>query len=331
MSGTGEFELIAEIRERARRAGVGSSERLHLGSGDDAAVSVPGAATATSTDAIVEGVHFRLGTATPREIGAKAISAALSDLAAMGAAPGEAYVQLGLPASFADESVLELADGMIEVAARTGTAIAGGDIVGSGLLFVSVTVVGHAASSDAFVTRSGSRAGEEVFVTGELGGAAAGLRVLERPELGEALDPAVAEHLRARQLRPVALLEAGAALAAAGASAMIDISDGLAGDARHLAEAGGVRIDIEAARIPVEEGVAAVAESAGVDQLELILGGEDYELLVVLAQERKEAAVAGVAATGTRLTPIGYVSVGQGFELAGATAPERLQGHQHRR
>ncbi len=175
-----EFDLIASIRERAAHAGAGDGSRVRLGSGDDAAVTVPGGATATSTDALVDGVHFRLEWASPRQVGAKALAVALSDLAAMGAKPGEAYVQLGLPEVFDDASVLELADGLIELATSTGCAIAGGDLVGSPCLFVAVTVVGHSPSPEHFVTRAGARPGDVVAVTGELGGAAAGLRVLEQ-------------------------------------------------------------------------------------------------------------------------------------------------------
>ncbi len=149
----GEFELLARIRERLPASGG----RTHLGSGDDAAVTLPGGATATSVDALVEGVHFRRDLATPAQIGHKALATALSDLAAMGAEAGEAYVVLGLPPNFGEEHCLQLLDGMAALAEPTGTELAGGDLTRSDQLFLAITVVGHAPSPDAFVTRAGAR------------------------------------------------------------------------------------------------------------------------------------------------------------------------------
>ncbi len=142
-------------------------------------MTVPGGATATSVDALVEGVHFRRETATLRQIGRKAMSTALSDLAAMGAAAGEAYVALGAPADLGEPELLELAEGLAAVAAETGTTIAGGDLTAAPALTLAVTVVGHAARPEDFVTRGGARPGDALVVTGELGGAAAGLLLIE--------------------------------------------------------------------------------------------------------------------------------------------------------
>ena len=174
----GEFELIAALRERLPAA----SPRVRLGSGDDAAVTVPGGATATSVDALVEGVHFRredgFGLA---DVGAKALATALSDLAAMGAEPGEAYVVLGVAPDLGEAELLALADGIAEVAAATGTAVVGGDVSRSPVLSLAVTVVGHAPRPELLVGRGGARPGDLLVLTGELGGAAAGLLLLERP------------------------------------------------------------------------------------------------------------------------------------------------------
>src|ERR1700761_9149661 len=145
----GEFELLALLRERLPEPGP----RVRLGSGDDAAISVPGGAVATSVDALVEGVPFRRETASPRQIGRKALSTALSDLAAMGAAPGEAYVALGAPAELGEPELLELAEGLAAVARETGTTIAGGDLTAAPVLTLAVTVVGHAPHAEDFVTR----------------------------------------------------------------------------------------------------------------------------------------------------------------------------------
>ncbi len=247
----GEFELLALLRERLPTAGP----RLVLGSGDDAAITVPGGAVATSVDALVEGVHFRRETASLRQIGRKALSTALSDLAAMGAEAGEAYIVLGAPEGMSEAELLELGEGMAAVAGETGTAIAGGDLTRAPVLTLAVTVTGHAARAEDFVTRGGAREGDVLVVTGELGGArrAAAARRPDsrrprsastrpphrvsrpRDERGHGTLDLAVPRPRRRQLDPTPRLAAGRALAAAGATAMIDVSDGLAGDANHVA------------------------------------------------------------------------------------------------
>ncbi|HTT95119.1 MAG TPA: thiamine-phosphate kinase [Solirubrobacterales bacterium] len=338
----GEFELLAALRGRLPEPGP----RVRLGSGDDAAITVPGGATATSVDALVEGVHFRRETATLRQIGRKALSTALSDLAAMGAEPGEAYVVLGAPEDMDEEELLELGEGMAAVARETGTTIAGGDVSRAPALTLAVTVVGHAPHPEGLVTRAGARPGDALVVTGELGAAAAGLLMLEdtgltakafgaaepleagdpRPERssGRRLDVASADALRRRQLDPTPRLAAGQALAAAGATAMIDISDGLAGDAGHVAAASEALLVIDAAELPIAVGVDAVAAAAGRDPLELaIAGGEDYELLAALPPDAVDRAREALAATATPLTVIGKVEAAEGARIR---AEVRLPG-----
>jgi thiamine-monophosphate kinase len=315
----GEFELIARLRERL---GVppdgGRGGTIEVASGDDAAVTGPGGTTATSVDMLIEGVHFRRDTASLRSIGHKALAAGLSDLAAMGAAPGEAYVQLGVPDDVDAAGCLELADGLAAVANRYGVTVLGGDVSRAPALILAVTVVGHAEAPGELVRRAGAQAGEVVCVTGELGGAAAGLMLLERPELGADLDPAVAEGLRRRQLEPEPRLDAGLALARAGATAMIDVSDGVGADAAHVATASGVRIELDVESLPLAAGVSRVADAAGVDPLELASGGEDYELLVTLAPPQVAAAVAAVF----ELTRIGRVIHGAGAVFRHADGTE---------
>jgi thiamine-monophosphate kinase len=328
MSRIGEFDLIARLVETvadARRDGASEwGARIAVASGDDAAVTVPTGATATSVDSLVEGVHFRRRTAPLGSVGRKALAAALSDLAAMGAAPGEAYVQLGVPDDLDEAGCLELGEGLAQVAAEHDVAVLGGDVTRTPAIWIAITVVGHAGSADELVRRAGASPGDVLAVTGELGGAAAGLLVLDRPELGAAVGADVADALRRRQLEPVPRLGAGRALAAAGASAMIDVSDGLGGDAGHLATASGVRLVIELERLPVQAGVGEVAGAAGVDAGDLATGrGEDYELLVTLPPERVDEASAGVAATGSALTPIGVVERGKGVALRAPDGSER--------
>ena len=161
-------------------------------------------------------------------------------------------------------------------------------------------------------------------VTGQLGGAAAGLLVLERPELADAVGAELAESLRRRQLDPHPRIAAGRALAASGASAMIDLSDGLGGDARHLASASGVRLAIELDRLPLQAGVGELAAAAEEDVDDLATGrGEDYELLVALPPQRAEGASAAVTATGSQLTLIGAVEQGEGVALRAPDGSER--------
>jgi thiamine-monophosphate kinase len=292
----GEFDFIARLVEavdEARRELSGDAVpgaphgRVVVGGGDDAAVTAPAGVTATSVDAFVEGVHFRRDTAPLDAIGHKAMAAALSDLAAMGAAPGEAYVQLGIPPDFGEPEGLAVAKGLGRAAAASGAIVAGGDLTSAPVLMLAVTVVGHAASAEDLVTRSGARPGDIVAVTGELGGAAAGLLALERPDV------------------------AGLALAASGASAMIDVSDGLGGDARHVARSSQAALLIDLERVPVQPGVLEVAAAARVDHWDLVAsGGEDYELLVTLPPDRLDAARSAVEATGIALSPIGEARAG---------------------
>jgi thiamine-monophosphate kinase len=316
----GEFELLARIRDRLPQAGP----QIALGSGDDAAISVPSGATATSVDALIDGVHFRREWSSLGQIGGKALAVALSDLAAMGAEPGEAYVVLGIPADLDEDGCLELLDGLTRVAAETGTTLAGGDVTRAPALSLAVTVVGHAEKADDLVTRSGARPGDALVVTGELGGAAAGLQLLESSTslrssfVGHS--PTNSERsaaLIARQLEPRPRLEAGRALAKAGATAMIDLSDGLGGDAGHIASASGVGLRIDAATLPITPGVAEVAGAAGKDPLQLaVSGGEDYELLAALPPDLLDAATVAVEkASGTKLTRVGEVVAGEGIEI----------------
>lgn len=309
----GEFELLAKVWERLPAVGP----RVRLGAGDDAAVTVPRGATATSVDALVEGVHFRRDQAELRLVGRKALATALSDLAAMGAEPGEAYVVLGAPPELTEADCLELVDGLVAVAVESGTAIVGGDVTRAPALMLSVTVVGHAAAPEQLVGRDGARPGDLLVLTGEIGAAAAGLLLLDRPELADSVGTETAERLRRRQLDPTPRLGAGRALAAAGATAMIDLSDGLGGDARHLAERSGVALRIDAGALPLAKGVAEVAAAAGRNPLELAAsGGEDYELLAALPPERLgEASVAIGEAAEATLTPVGEVLAGEGVEI----------------
>lgn len=313
----GELSLIASI-EKALGARGG---RLLRGPGDDAAVvRADGAVAVTSVDAMVEGIHFRLDTHSAADVGHKALAAALSDLAAMGARPGEAYVALGLPKGFGEERALELVRAMEKLAERTGMAIAGGDVVSAPELQLSVTVTGWADSEDALAYRDGARPGELLGVTGDLGGSGAGLLLLDR---GERHGPLVERHLH-----PEPRLATGQALAAAGVSAMIDVSDGIATDARHLAERSGVEIVVHLERAPLAPGLVEAAGRLGRDPLELAAtAGEDFELLFTAQPEAREAIE---QAAGVPVSWIGEVREGSGLRVLAAGGRELdVRGYEH--
>jgi thiamine-monophosphate kinase len=324
-----EFDLIARVRSilEAGAAADGPADVV-IASGDDAAVTVPPGATATSVDSIVDGVHFRRETASLRSVGHKALAAALSDLAAMGAQPGEAYVQLGVPEDLTMPEADELTQGLSHCARAAGVRVLGGDVTRAPALWLGVTVVGHAERASAMVSRAGARVGEVVLVSGPLGGAGAGLLLLEDPGLADSLAPSVAEELRARQLEPSPRLAAGAALALAGATAMIDISDGIAADAAHIAAASGVALVVELERLPLAQGVAEVAVAAGRDPLELAAtAGEDYELLATFPPEAVDAATRALEGTGTTPAVVGRVEDGSGFSLVAGDGTDRRDLH----
>jgi thiamine-monophosphate kinase len=305
--------------------------------GDDAAVVRARPICVTSVDAMVDGVHFRLGHdwVTAAQVGSRSLAAALSDLAGMGAEAGEAYLVVGLPEGFGDEQGLELLRGAMSLAAQTGTAIVGGDVVGAPALMVCVTVVGWADSADELVGRDGALAGDLVGVTGALGGAGAGLAVLE----GRAALPPGRDSVLARMREPTPRLAEGRALAAAGVHALIDVSDGIATDAGHLGRASGAQLRVELGALPLAEGVSEVCAELGMPAWKLaVSGGEDYELCFCAAprdRARVEEAVKAApgATTGVGVTWIGRVVDGPpGVSLLDERGRDvRIQGFEHLR
>ncbi|MGH3719161.1 MAG: thiamine-phosphate kinase [Pseudonocardiaceae bacterium] len=290
----GEFGLIARITA-GRRLPAGTV----LGPGDDAAVLVAeDGRVVVSTDVLVEGVHFRLDWSTPHQVGRKAVAANLADVAAMGAVPTALVVGLALPGHTPVSTVDDLASGMWEEAERAGAGIVGGDVVSCGALVVSVTALGDLRGR-APVTRSGARPGDVLGLCGRLGWSAAGLAVLRR---GLRSPPAVVDAHRV----PEPPYGAGPQAAEAGATAMIDVSDGLLADAGHLADASGVGIDIDSAALPVAATLVEVAAALGADARHWVLtGGEDHALLACFP--------AGVA------LPAGWASLGVVREGRGVT------------
>jgi thiamine-monophosphate kinase len=286
-----------ETLERIRHTLEGGIEGGGLR--DDAAtVTVPdGGPVIVSVDSVVDGVHVDLALCSPHDVGWKALMGALSDLAAMGARPIGALVALCVPeASGGGEMTLGVMEGVAEASQASGCPVVGGDVSAAGVLVVSVTVMGTVDGGTP-VPRSGAAVGDVILVTGPCGGSAAGLRVLRSGAEVAGLDPVEAA-LAAAYRRPVARLAEGEAARLAGASAMIDVSDGLALDLHRLADVSGVGFTLDS--VPVAEG--AIQEDA-------LGGGEDYELVVVIGAGLADACARTWAGAGLRpLHRIGVVT-----------------------
>ena len=303
-----EDELIAAIR----RVLSGSGPEVIVGPGDDAAVLAPGSGELVLTaDALIEGVHFDLGFSSARDLGYKAIAVNVSDVAAMGASPRAAVVTLALSPPIEAAWVIELYGGMREAADEHALWLVGGDLTRADRVAISVTVTGEVAPGRA-VTRAGARPGDLVAVTGALGASAAGLRIARGGRIRDDLERSL---LRAH-LRPVARVGEGAVMARHGATAMMDVSDGLAKDLFRLASASGVGARLRLVDVPV---------AAGATEAEALGGGEDYELLVAMpGREALEAAAAELRGSyGTALTSIGEVVAGAGLVAIDADGRER--------
>jgi thiamine-monophosphate kinase len=296
-----EFDVIRELLARWGEQAIGI--------GDDAAVlEVPrGESLVTSVDASFEGRHFRRGWLTPHEIGYRAVTAALSDLAAMAAKPLGVLIALALPTEWQGE-LGAIANGIAEATAAAGTVIRGGNISASNELSITTTVFGSAFTP---LTRAGAKPGDRIYVTGKLGGPGAALRSLELEG-----DPGP---FRERWVHPVARITEARWLLDRGASAAIDLSDGLVADLRHLAAASRVSIAIDSALVPCLDGI---------DREAALSSGEEYELIVAARGPLDTASFA--ARFDLPLTDIGSVGDGtKGHVTVAGARVANVTGHDH--
>lgn len=291
----GEFGLIERIR-RAAPAG-----RMRLGIGDDCAAQAlaPGELLLTTTDLLVEGVHFRREWTPLRLLGRKSVAVNVSDIAAMGGEPRALYLALALPSDLTVEEVDAFTEGVLEAAGEHGAALAGGDTCRSpGPLLISVTAEGAVPEGE-MVRRAGGRPGDILYVSGTLGDSALALRSLTR---GDTPPP----FLASRHHDPAPRVRLGRALAASGIpTAMIDLSDGLVADVGHILAASGTGAEIELAALPLSPDFRT-AVAGDPELIELALsGGEDYELLFAAPPGSEERLRAASQSAGVGLTAIG--------------------------
>jgi thiamine-monophosphate kinase len=293
----GEFALIAELTSL-----FGQGEQVLVGPGDDAAVlRIRQGHVVVSTDLVIEGRHFRRDWVEAADVGHRAAAQNLSDLNAMGGRAHSLTIGLGAPGDLPARWALDFATGFAAECDLVGASVVGGDLTSSDQIVVAVTVIGACTTSP--VLRSGARAGDVLAITGRQGWSAGGLAVLSR---GFRSPRVLVEAYR----RPSPPYAAGPAAAEAGATSMIDVSDGLLADAAHLAKGSGVAIDVRTEALEVPEPLHAVAAATGADAISFVLGGgEDHSLLATFPQD---------ATVPDGWTVIGTVADGEGVTVDGA-------------
>ncbi len=311
----GEFGLIAQIREL-----LPQGEDVLIGPGDDAAiVKVFDGYVVATTDMAVEGIHFRRDWSSAKQVGQKIAAANLADLVSMGARPTALLVALGAPPELPAAWALELAVGLRDEAATLGASVVGGDTVKSEKIVISVTALGS-LDGRAPVLRSGAQLGDLVVLVGVTGLSAAGLALLNSPEIG------TYEELRDAHRTPSVEYQTALALALRGAHAMCDVSDGLLADLGHIADASGVKCRIDPSKLDVSQIVGA-ATALDVDPLRWALtGGEDHAFVATIAADDATELIAALP-SGVRI--IGEVVQGAGVEVVDLDVFSWLAGHDH--
>jgi thiamine-monophosphate kinase len=321
----GEFGLIDAIRRRARSGRGAWAGEI----GDDAAVLTPrrGHDLVVTVDALVEDVHFRWATTSPRELGRKALAVSLSDVAAMGARPVGCLLVLALPSGAEPDRVGGLVAGLLSLARSSGCPLVGGDTVSAPQWMLTTTAFGEVPTGLA-LPRGGARPGDRICVAGDLGGAALGLRLLEA---GRGASAAARPFVR-RHLDPAPPLEVGPRLARARlATAAIDVYDGLAQDLDHVLRESGVGAEIDVARLPLPRGMVRMCAELSLDPQTLALaGGEDYALLFCAPPSAPSARVLS-RRLRARVTEVGRVTRRRGarFLRNGTPIPLERKGWDH--
>lgn len=291
----GEFGLIERLTK-----GLSANAHVIVGPGDDTAiVSAPDGRTLVTVDILIEGRHFRRDWSTPVDIGRKAAAASLADISSMGGTATSLVVAFAAPADLPAAWAMQCMSGLAEEAALVGASIVGGDISAADSIVISVTALGDLANATP-VLRSGAKAGDRIALAGRVGMSAAGLAVLSRGFRS----PRVLVNAHRFPEPPYA---AGPRAAKGGATSMIDVSDGLIADARHIAEASGVVMSLSSAALEVPEEMRATAAAYNVDpRLWLLTGGEDHALLATFSGKKK--------------LPVGFIEIGT-VEAAGEDGP----------
>ena len=302
LADAGEFGLIAELTKTFQQG-----EHVLVGPGDDAAVlRVRTGHVVVSTDLMVEGRHFRRDWASASDVGHRAAAQNLSDINAMGGRAHSLTVGLGAPGELPAQWALDFAAGFAEECARVGASVVGGDLTRAGEVVLAVTVLGSCTQTP--VLRSGARPGNVLAIAGRQGWAAGGLAVLGR---GFRSPRVLVEAYR----RPEPPYDAGPLAAEAGATSMIDVSDGLLADAGHLATQSGVAIDVVSGSFEIPEPLHAVAAATGADPLSFMLGGGDDHSLLATFPDRETMpegwTVIGSVAEGEGVTVDGEIYAGE--------------------
>lgn len=313
-----EFDFIRALRERA------SVSPSVTGIGDDAAVFpvASGKQSVITTDLLIEDIDFRRTTIPPYLLGHRALAVSLSDIAAMGARPRWSLISIGIPEDvWQTDFVDRLYSGWFELATRYDVQLIGGDTSRTHEKIVIDSIVVGECSANHAVKRSGAKPGDQIFVTGSLGAAAAGLRLVERGAhlAGQKLDDEDSQkldHVLLRQLRPEPRVGWGIVLGEERlATSMIDISDGLSSDLNHLCEASGVGALIDSSLLPIDNQVVELCGRRALDPLQLALhGGEDFELLFTV--NPKDINRLPRKVDGTQITLIGEIKMDGGIRIS---------------
>lgn len=327
----GEIDFLAWVRRAARGGRRADNQKIPVSIGDDAAVlRLAGREAVVTTDALIENVHFKFDWTSERDLGAKALAANLSDLAAMAARPVAAFLSLGVPPTTSLGALKDFFLGLIAEGRKYDCPLVGGDLVRARDWTINLTLIGSPIVAGRPALRSAARPGQRLYITGWPGESAAGLEALRRGDRQPAL-------LR-RHLRPTPRLEEAAALIrACGDLAMLDVSDGVMNDARQMARESGAAIEIEAGKLPISRGLQKYAEDLNRKERKernwILFGGEDYELLFASSQPTERIRAAFKAAKiSTPIAEIGKIVKGSGvriFDASGAPIEMKHRTFKH--